>query len=201
MDAREVRTLINFNIRAEQVFCRYDDGLAADTIAEVYRKQEQSVFKLDMQSDRGVINADIMLRNYKLSLDINQIDSFTDYFDFDATHVENKRMPKKSTKSFQNFRITFKDGIAVATSGEDTIGLAGLVFINLSKNPGSEWDEELIKFLGEGVGREDVNEKELKVNAENVSVYMNSTKVTELPNLLYTRNEFSARKVGRRHRR
>lgn len=30
---------------------------------------------------------------------------------------------------------------------------------------------------------------------------MNATKVTELPNFLYTRNEFSARKVGRRHRR
>lgn len=47
----------------------------------------------------------------------------------------------------------------------------------------------------------DVNEKELKVNAEKISVYMNATKVTELPNFLYTRNEFSARKMGRRHRR
>jgi hypothetical protein len=118
-----------------------------------------------MQSDRGTINADILLRNYKVSLDINQIDSLTDYFDFDANDVDNKRMAKKSTKSFQNFRITFKDGIAVANAGSNTLGLSALVFINLSKNPGSEWDEELTKFLGEGVGREDVNEKEIKVNA------------------------------------
>jgi len=108
---------------------------------EVYKKNEQSVFKVDMQSDRGTINADIMLRNYKVSLDINQIDSLTDYFDFDANDVDNKRMPKKSTKSFQNFRITFKDGIAVVISGNDILGLSGLVFVNLSKNPGSEWDE------------------------------------------------------------
>jgi hypothetical protein len=154
-----------------------------------------------MQSDRGVINADVLLRNYKVGIDMNQVDSLVDYFDFDMNDVENKRIPKKSSKSFQNFRITFRDGLACIIGGDDILSLSGLVYVSLSKNPGSEWDEELTKFLGEGVTRDDVNEKEIKVNAENLSVYMNSVKITEVPNFLYTRNEFSARKVGRRHRR
>lgn len=93
-----------------------------------------------MQSDRGVINADLILRNYKVGLDMNQLDTLVDYFDFDADHVENKRMPKKG-KSFQNFRIAWKDGIATISNNSNSIDILGLVFINLAKNPGSDLEE------------------------------------------------------------
>jgi hypothetical protein len=40
-----------------------------------------------MQSDHGVISSDIILKNYRAHLDINQIDALVDYFDFDAADV------------------------------------------------------------------------------------------------------------------
>lgn len=201
LDAREVRTLINFTIKSDSLLCKYEDSISSDTVIQPYRPEIPPVFKVEMQSDRGTISSDITLKNYRAHLDINQIDALVDYFDFDANDVENKKMPKKSTKSFQNFRITFRDGLACLMTNEDVISISGLVFVNLSKNPGSDWDTELKSFLGEEVQPADVNEKELKVNAENVSVFLNSVKLTEVPNFLYTRNEFSARKVIRRHRR
>lgn len=46
-------------------------------------------------------------------------------------------MPKKA-KTFQNFRITWKDGIASIRNNNNTVDVLGLVFINLAKNAGND---------------------------------------------------------------
>ena len=57
------------------------------------------------------------------------------------------------------------------------------------------------QVFGEQVTHSEINEKDIKVNAEDVEVSFDNIKMSELPNVVYRRHEITNRVIGKKLRR
>lgn len=161
-----------------------------------------------MESQEGEMKVVIKAEHYALEVNLDNLNNIIEFINYDNDYVSNKLMPKKPS-SWQYVNV-FAKNCQVRLG--DLYG-GGEFYISYLKGMKNDIDREALRYLlieedfkrlerdPSALNWEDLTDKEIKVNGENLRLSIKGDPIGTVSNLCFNRQEVTCKSSNRKHKR